>query len=73
MTNAPGADSYPITASTFVLMHKQPKAPNRNASARKFFSWALMKGQPQALSLDYVPLPRPLVQRIGRYIAANVE
>ena len=25
MTNAPGADSYPITASTFVLMHKQPK------------------------------------------------
>ena len=73
MTNAPGASSYPITASTFVLMHKQPKAPNGNAEARKFFSWALTKGQPQALGLDYVPLPAPLVQRIAKYMAANLK
>jgi len=73
MTNAPGPNAYPITASTFVLMYKHPKNAAASASARKFFSWALTRGQSQAASLDYVPLPAPLVQRIGRYMAANVK
>jgi phosphate transport system substrate-binding protein len=73
MTNAPGAASYPIAATTFVLMYKQPKNAAASASARKFFNWALAKGQPQANSLDYVPLPAPLVQRINRYVAANIK
>jgi phosphate transport system substrate-binding protein len=73
MTNAPGANSYPITASTFVLMYRQPKNAAGSASARKFFNWALSKGQTQALSLDYVPLPAPLVQRINRYMTANLK
>jgi phosphate transport system substrate-binding protein len=73
MTNAPGANAYPITASTFVLMHKQPKDAATSASAKKFFNWALTKGQPQALSLDYVPLPAPLVKRIQTYVASNLR
>jgi phosphate transport system substrate-binding protein len=73
MTNAPGPNAYPITASTFVLMHKQPKNAASSASARKFFNWALTKGQPQALSLDYVPLPAPLVKRIQTYVASNLR
>ncbi|MGE5564005.1 MAG: phosphate ABC transporter substrate-binding protein PstS [Bacillota bacterium] len=73
MTNAPGAGAYPITASTFVLMYRQPKNAAASASARKFFSWALTRGRSQAASLDYVPLPAPLVQRIGRYMAANIK
>jgi len=73
MTNAPGASSYPIAATTFVLMYKQPKNAASSQQARKFFSWALAKGQPQANSLDYVPLPAPLVQRISRYMAANIR
>jgi phosphate transport system substrate-binding protein len=73
MTNAPGPNAYPITASTFVLMHKQPKDAASSASARKFFNWALTKGQPQALSLDYVPLPAPLVKRIQTYVASNLR
>ena len=73
MTNAPGAGSYPITASTFVLMPKQPKNAAASAAARKFFGWALTQGQPQALSLDYVPLPAPLVKRIQAYVGASVK
>ena len=71
MTNAPGAASYPIAATTFVLMYKQPKNAASGASARKFFEWALAKGQPQALSLDYVPLPTALVKRIQGYVGSN--
>ncbi len=73
MTNAPGASAYPITASTFVLMYKQPKNAGSSQQARKFFNWALTKGQPQAASLDYVPLPAPLVKRIQGYVGANIK
>jgi phosphate transport system substrate-binding protein len=73
MTNAPGAASYPIAATTFVLMYKKPKNAGSSASARKFFGWALAKGQPQALTLDYVPLPAPLVKRIQGYVASNIR
>jgi phosphate transport system substrate-binding protein len=73
MTNAPGAAAYPITATTFVLMHKQPKNAGSSASARKFFTWALEKGQKQAAALDYVPLPAALVKRIEIYWSANIK
>ena len=73
MTNAPGANSYPIAATTFVLMYKQPKNAANSASARKFFGWALTRGQPQAASLDYVPLPATLVKRIQGYVGSNIR
>src|SRR5690348_10263225 len=73
MTNAPGAASYPIAATTFVLMYKHPKNAASSASTRKFFGWALAKGQPQALSLDYVPLPAPLVKQIQGYVGSTIK
>jgi phosphate transport system substrate-binding protein len=73
MTNAPGANAYPITATTFVLMYKQPKNAASSASAKKFFKWALEKGQKQAASLDYVPLPGSLVKQIESYWVSNMK
>jgi phosphate transport system substrate-binding protein len=73
MTNAPGQGAYPITATTFVLMYKQPKDKGRSDAALKFFKWALEKGQPQAQKLDYVPLPAALVQQVESYMSANIK
>ena len=73
MTNAPGANAWPIAATTWVMMYKQPKNAASSASARKFFNWSLTKGQKQALALDYVPLPAPLVKRIQTYVGANIK
>ena len=73
MTNAPGADAFPITATTFVLMHKQPKDKARSDAALSFFRWAMAKGQPQAQKLDYVPLPADLVSQIESYIGAGIK
>jgi phosphate transport system substrate-binding protein len=73
MTNAPGASSYPIAATTFVLMYKQPKNGASSQSTRKFFNWALTKGQPQATSLDYVPLPATLVKQIQGYVGSTIK
>jgi phosphate transport system substrate-binding protein len=73
MTNAPGASAYPITATTFIVMHRQPKDRARSDGALNFFRWALEHGQPQAQKLDYVPLPADLVQQIETYIGAHIK
>ncbi|TWI04882.1 phosphate transport system substrate-binding protein [Luteimonas cucumeris] len=73
ITNAQGADAWPITATNFILMHKQPKDAQRSQDTRTFFKWALENGQPQAQSLDYVPLPAELVKQVEAYWAAEFK
>jgi phosphate transport system substrate-binding protein len=72
ITDAPGENSYPVTAATFILMYKRPKNPEHSAIALDFFKWALENGQPQASSLDYVPLPSDLIEQIERYWKAQI-
>ncbi|MGQ4583961.1 phosphate ABC transporter substrate-binding protein PstS [Lysobacter sp. F60174L2] len=73
ITNAPGEQAWPITATNFILMYEQPKDPQRSAAAREFFTWALENGQQQAAELDYVPLPPELVGQIEQYWAAEFK
>jgi phosphate transport system substrate-binding protein len=71
MTDAPGQDAYPIAATVFILMYKQPKDAARTNAAIDFFKWALENGQPEATSLDYVPFPPNVVQQIETYWKAQ--
>ena len=73
ITDAPGAEAYPISATVFVLMYKQPKDAARSQSTLAFFKWAFEKGPELATSLDYVPLPPPLVQQIETYWQAQIH
>ena len=67
ITNAPGQKAWPITATNFMLMHKQPKDAARSKATLDFFKWALENGQAQASELHYVPLPPELVKQIEAY------
>src|SRR3546814_12552777 len=67
MTNAPGENSWPITATNFILMYKQPKNAATAKNAKEFFQWVYANGDDQAKTLDYVPLPDKLVQQIEAY------
>ncbi|MBX7278202.1 phosphate ABC transporter substrate-binding protein PstS [Pseudomonas sp. ERGC3:01] len=67
MTNAPGEGAWPITATTWIIMYKQPKNAEQSQAAFSFFKWSLEKGQQQAAALDYVALPDSLVTRIEGY------
>ena len=73
MTNAPGANAWPITATNFILMQKKPKDRARAKEALAFFRWAYANGDAQARSLDYVPLPDALVKQVEAYMAANAR
>jgi phosphate transport system substrate-binding protein len=72
MTNAPGENAWPIAATNFILMYKQPKDAVRSKNAEEFFRWAYANGDAQAKALDYVPLPDALVQQIEAYWAKNM-
>jgi phosphate transport system substrate-binding protein len=67
MTNAPGEKAWPITATTWIIMYKQPKNAEKSAAAFDFFKWSLEKGQSAAEKLEYVPLPASLVSKIEDY------
>ena len=64
LTNAPGERSWPIAASSFILMPKQPQDPAAAAEALKFFDWAFRNGAKLAEELDYVPVPGNVVELI---------
>ena len=61
LDNQPGAESWPMTAATFILIHKQPQDPAAATAALKFFAWAYSKGTKMAEDLDYVPMPASVV------------
>ena len=73
ITNAPGAQSWPITATNFMLVRKQAKDPAHTQATLDFFKWAFEHGQEQARELDYVPLPDALVQQIEAYWSTELK
>ena len=73
MTDAPGANAWPIAATNFMLMYKQPKDAERSKGAKDFFAWAYANGDAQAETLHYVPLPEALVKQVEAYWAANFK
>ena len=73
LTDQPGDMSWPITASTFILMPASPKDPAAATSALKFFSWAYAKGTDMALGLDYIPMPESVVTLIKKEWADDIK
>ena len=73
ITDAPGAASWPITATNFILMRKQPRDAADARAALEFFRWAYASGTAQAQSLDYVPLPAELIQQVEAYWATQLK
>jgi len=73
MTNAPGAESWPITATNFILVHKKPKNAANGKATQEFFRWVYKSGDAQARQLDYVPLPDSLVRQIETYWSQNLK
>jgi phosphate transport system substrate-binding protein len=57
ITNQKGDATWPIAASTWVILYKKPEDKALNDSALKFFAWAYEKGQKDATDLNYVAIP----------------
>jgi phosphate transport system substrate-binding protein len=60
LLDQPGAQSWPITAATFILVYKKQDKPQTGKDVLAFFDWAYKNGDASAEQLDYVPLPAPV-------------
>ena len=69
ISNAPGAQAYPIAALTYILVYKQGKKPETTKATVAFLNWAMTDGQSEAAKLDYAPLPKALVDINEKAIA----
>jgi len=73
LTDQPGDKSWPITASTFILMHKDATDKAASQEAIKFFRWAFANGGKMAEELDYIPMPDNVVKLIEKTWSAEIK
>ena len=73
LTEQPGDESWPITAATFILMHKEPTDKAASKEALKFFAWAFKNGDKMAEELDYIPMPDSVVKLIEKTWSADIK
>jgi phosphate transport system substrate-binding protein len=64
LLDQPGANAWPITGATFILVHAKQETPEKGREVLKFFDWAYKNGDSAAQQLDYVPLPGTVKQLI---------
>jgi phosphate transport system substrate-binding protein len=64
LTDQPGANSWPITGASFILMYKTQSNPAEAKEVLKFFAWSYKNGGESAKALDYVPMPESVVKMV---------
>ena len=63
-TDLPGNDTWPVTGASFILVGTSGAAGGNTTEVLRFFHWALHQGEPIARELDYVPVPRTVVDAL---------
>ncbi len=63
ITNAPGANSYPISSFTYLLIPVQGSNAENRKVLKDLLSWIVKAGEGEVSALSYAPLPEALAQR----------
>ena len=72
MLALPGAGTWPIVSSTYILVPAKPADPAKTKAALAFFDWSYTNGDKLAAQLGYIPLPEIAVKQ-ARAIWAGVR
>ena len=64
ITNAPGADAYPISSFTYLLIPTSPQDAAKQKVIKDLLSWIIKSGEPEATSLSYAPLPQNIADKV---------
>jgi phosphate transport system substrate-binding protein len=63
ITDAPGADAYPIASFTWLLIPQQIKDPAKRDAIKGFLKWMMTDAQGYNEGLAYAKLPKPVVDK----------
>jgi len=69
IVNAPGADAYPISSFTYLLVSANQRDAKKGKALVDFLNWYLREGEKSAASLDYAPLPPAIIAQLQKRIA----
>ncbi len=69
IVDGPGADSYPISSFTWILVYQHQRDPVKGKKLVDFLNWALTTGETEAPPLDYAPLPPEIATRVKAKVA----
>ena len=67
--NASGADAYPITAGTYIIVYSSITSPTQASAIRGWINYVLTEGQTIAPDVDFAPLPTSLRDKAIAQIA----
>ena len=70
ITNAPGADAYPISSFTYLLIPLKPAHAENQATLKDLLSWIVKSGEDEASQLSYAPLPDSVKEKVLKTIYA---
>ena len=70
ITNATGAQAYPIASYTYILVYKDQKDAAKGKALVDFLWWGIHDGENFAKDLQYAPLPDDIVKRAEAKINA---
>jgi phosphate transport system substrate-binding protein len=59
-----GAEAYPLTSLTFILVDERQRDPTEGAALARFLWWCVHEGQAYAPAMHYATLPPELVRRV---------
>src|SRR6266480_25226 len=69
IVDGPGADSYPISSFTWILVYQHQPDAVKGKKLVDFLNWALTGGEAEASSLDYAPLPADMASKVKAKLA----
>jgi phosphate transport system substrate-binding protein len=72
ITDAPGADAYPISSFTWLLLPKVPQSSDKSKALDDFVRWTLTPAaQRMAADLHYAPLPAPVIELVRQRLGSS--
>ncbi len=64
ITDAPGANAYPISSFTWLLVPLKSPDPAKGKVIKDLLSWIVNSGESEAASLSYAPLPKNVAEKV---------
>ena len=68
ITNAPGANAYPISSFTWLLIPVHSADPAKGKILKDLLSWIITSGESEVATLSYAPLPKNVADKVLKTI-----
>ena len=68
ITNAPGANAYPISSFTWLLIPVHTTDPAKDKVLKDLLSWIVNSGESEVSALSYAPLPKAVAAKVLKTI-----